>query len=145
MVQDFVQVDLVNHEGVDDWYLIQVEEYSELGGSVWFPLWAEPDLATGERLEFNFIAQGFLISDLGLDQTPFNNFTFINTRFPEDLVPTQRVRITSLSEALYRHYVSLAANAASAGNPFAEPASVFGNMDGGFGVMGLTRELILPL
>lgn len=144
VIEDRFVVDAVNHVGVHDRYLIAVEQRSQ-GGGYWTTMWAEPDLATAERLEFNYFAGGFLVDDLGLDQTPLSNFTFSLTRWTEAVPETSdfRVRVVSLSEALYRHYVSLAAYSAAADNPFAEPASVFGNVEGGYGIFGLTRELIV--
>ena len=144
LIEDRYAVDVVNHAGVHDRYLIAVEQRTGLG--MWTALWAEPDLASAERLDFNLYAGGFLVDDLGLDQTPLSNFTFTLTRWTDDPVSPDdfRVRVASLSDALYQHYVSLADYSASADNPFAEPASVFGNIAGGYGIFGLQREQVLP-
>lgn len=144
LITDRFAVDAVNHPGVHDRYLIAVEQRSGTSG-YWTAMWAEPDLATAERLTFNLFAGGFLVDDLGIDQTPLQNFTFDLTRWTDESPEASdfRVRVVSLSAALYQHYVSLADYSAAADNPFAEPASVFGNVAGGYGIFGLERELVL--
>lgn len=140
-VVDRITFSLTNHPGVRDTYLVLLEQQESEWGDEWAPLWGEPDLATAERLEFGWVTGAYFIDDLGLDETPLDGFVFERIRWDleEDLLP-RRIRVQAVSTDLYKHYRSLEAYFAALDNPFAEPASVFGNVEGGLGVLGLVRE-----
>ena len=138
-VVDRVTFSLTNHPGVHDTYIVLLEQLEF--GETWAPMWGDPDLATAERMEFGWVTGGYFIDDLGFDETPLDGFVFERIRWDleEDPLP-RRVRVQAVSAELFKHYQSLEAYFAALDNPFAEPASVYGNVDGGFGVLGLVRE-----
>ena len=140
-VVDRVTFSLTNHPGVRDAYVVLLEQRESEFGDAWTPMWADPDIATAERTEFGWVTGGYFIDDLGLDETPLDGFVFERIRWDLDEVPLpRRVRVQAVSLELFKHYQSLEAYFAALDNPFAEPASVYGNVEGGFGVLGLVRE-----
>lgn len=140
-VMDRITFSVTNHPGVRDTYVVLLEQRETEFGDAWVPMWGSADIATAERTEFGGVTGGYFIDDLGLDETPLDDFVFERMRW--DLEAEQlprRVRVQAVSTDLFRHYKSLEAYFTALGNPFAEPASVFGNVEGGFGVLGLVRE-----
>lgn len=140
-VVDRIAFSVTNHPGVRDTYLVLFEQRETEFGDSWGAMWGDADIATAERTEYGWVTGGYFIDDLGLDETPLDDFVFERIRW--DLEAEQlprRVRVQALSTELFKHYQSLEAYFAALDNPFAEPASVYGNVEGGFGVLGLVRE-----
>ena len=140
-VVDRITFSLTNHPGVHDTYVVLLEQRESEFGDSWAPMWGDADLGTAERMEFGWVTGGYFIDDLGFDETPLAGFVFERIRW--DLEAEQlprRVRVQAVSMELFKHYQSLEAYFNALNNPFAEPASVYGNVEGGFGVLGLVRE-----
>jgi len=57
----------------------------------------------------------------------------------------KRIRVVRPSADLANYLRSVEAYYNAQGNPFAEPASIQGNIPGGFGIFGLSNEAIAPL
>ena len=147
-IEDHFKVSLTNHAGEADHYLLVFEQRYPEFETQWTAAWnIEANLSTAQRLDYNVFAGGYLIEDLDLDQTPFSDLGFVSIRSESELEGEVqwRLRVQSITPDLATHYESLQAFFSSQDNPFSEPASVFGNIEGGFGILGLCRELIFPL
>ena len=56
-----------------------------------------------------------------------------------------RLRVERPTASLANHFNSVEAYYSALGNPFAEPASIQGNIPDGFGIFGVTNEVVIPL
>jgi len=56
-----------------------------------------------------------------------------------------RIRVRRPTVSLANHFRSVEAYNGASGNPFAEPTSIQGNIPEGFGIFGVTTEVVVPL
>jgi len=56
-----------------------------------------------------------------------------------------RIRVRRPTASLANHFRSVDAYYGASGNPFAEPTSIQGNIPEGFGLFGVTTEVVVPL
>ena len=141
-----VTVDLENRPGERDDYMVFVEYRDDFDGSQWyndaFPAFPDP------RLAFNQGCQCLLVTDSGEDNLALTNLV-LKSGWAGDEEYTQegsyRLRVERPTPSLANHFNSVEAYYGALDNPFSEPASIQGNIPDGFGIFGVTNEVVIPL
>ena len=141
-----VTVDLDNRQGVRDDYMIHLEVKKSGIESEWYttggPSFPDP------RMEYNEGCDCFLATDGGEDNVSLDNLVFEMWGGDDsgyDDEQTIRLRVDRPSASLANHFRSVDAYNNAQGNPFAEPASIQGNIPDGFGIFGVTNGAVIPL
>lgn len=141
-----ITVDLENRQGVRDDYMIYLEFKDEFGGSEWNstggPTFPDP------RLAYNGGCDCLLATDGGEDNVSLENLVFEVWGGDDsgyEYEQTHRLRVERPTRSLANHFRSVDAYYNSLGNPFAEPASIQGNIPDGFGIFGVTNGVVIPL
>ena len=142
-----ITVGLDNHPGVRDDYMIYLEIKDEFGeGSEWYntggPTFPDP------RVEYNGGCNCLLATDGGEDNVSLENLVFEAWGGDDsgyDYEQTLRLRVERPAASLANHFRSVEAYYNALGNPFAEPASIQGNISDGFGIFGVTNGVTIPL
>jgi hypothetical protein len=140
-----VTLDLVNRPGVRDDYMISVEVKEGFEGEGWYnmanPAFPDP------RLEYNSGCGCLLATDSGEDNVSMANLVLESyagsPEFP--IEGDLRIRVRRPTAALANHFRSVDAYYGALDNPFAEPTSIQGNIPDGFGIFGVTTEVVVPL
>ena len=142
-----ITVGLDNRQGVRDDYMIYLEA-KDKGGieSEWYttggPSFPDP------RLEYNGGCNCLLATDGGEDNVSLENLVFEAWGGDDsgyDYEQTLRLRVERPTASLANHFRSVDAYYNSLGNPFAEPASIQGNIPDGFGIFGVANGVTIPL
>ena len=142
-----ITVGLDNRPGVRDDYMIYLEVKDEFGGgSEWYntggPAFPDP------RVEYNGGCDCLLATDGGEDNVSLENLVFEAWGGDDsgyDYEQTLRLRVERPTASLANHFRSVDTYYNSLGNPFAEPASIQGNIPDGFGIFGVTNGVTIPL
>lgn len=142
-----ITVGLDNRPGVRDDYMIYLEVKDEFGGgSEWYntggPAFPDP------RVEYNGGCNCLMATDGGEDNVSLENLVFEAWGGDDsgyEYEQTLRLRIERPTASLANHFRSVDAYYNSLGNPFAEPASIQGNIPDGFGIFGVTNGVTIPL
>ena len=140
-----VTVDLENRPGERDDYMVFVEYRDDLEGSQWYndvsPAFPDP------RLAYNDGCQCLLVTDSGEDNVALTNLVLESWAGDEEYTPegSYRLRVERPTPSLANHFNSVQAYYGALDNPFSEPASIQGNIPDGFGIFGVTNEVIIPL
>ena len=140
-----VTLDLENRPGLRDDYMLSVEIKELFEGAEWYnvanPAFPDP------RLAYNQGCACLLATDSGEDNVSMANIVLEayagSSDFPVE--GAMRLRVRRPTESLANHFRSVDAYYGAIDNPFAEPASIQGNIPGGFGIFGVTSEVIVPL
>jgi hypothetical protein len=118
---------------------IRFTDFNAIGDTSWYPI----DLYTDDQRTTQLTGEGLLISENGIDAD-----LALNLAAPIFLAGEQyeyRLTVKSLSEAAHNYYRSISTYQNAQNNPFAEPVVIYSNVDGGYGVFGLSRSLELIL
>ena len=140
-----VTVDLENRPGERDDYMVFVEYRDDLEGSQWYndvsPAFPDP------RLAYNDGCQCLLVTDSGEDNVALTNLVLESWAGDEEYTPegSYRLRVERPTPSLANHFNSVQAYYGALDNPFSEPASIQGNIPDGFGIFGVTSEVVIPL
>lgn len=140
-----VTVDLENRPGERDDYMVFVEYRDDFEGSQWYndayPAFPDP------RLAFNEGCQCLLVTDSGEDNVALTNLVMESWAGDEEYTPegSYRLRVERPTPSLANHFNSVQAYYGALDNPFSEPASIQGNIPDGFGIFGVTNEVVIPL
>jgi hypothetical protein len=142
-----ITVGLDNRPGVRDDYMIYLEVKDEFGGgSEWYntggPAFPDP------RVEYNGGCNCLMATDGGEDNVSLENLVFEAWGGDDsgyEYEQTLRLRIERPTASLANHFRSVDAYYGALGNPFAEPASIQGNIPDGFGIFGVTNGVNIPL
>ncbi len=140
-----VTVDLENRPGERDDYMVFVEYRDDLEGSQWYnevsPAFPDP------RLAYNNGCQCLLVTDSGEDNVALTNLVLESWAGDEEYTPegSYRLRVERPTPSLANHFNSVQAYYGALDNPFSEPASIQGNIPDGFGIFGVTNEVVIPL
>ena len=141
-----ITLDLENRPGMRDDYMIYLEAKEEFEGSTWYNTGSQafPD----PRFEYNGGCSCLLATDGGEDNVSMENLVLEawggdNSGYTYE--QSLRVRVERPTASLFNHFKSVDAYYGALDNPFAEPASIQGNIPGGFGIFGVTSEVIVPL
>ena len=140
-----VTVDLENRPGERDDYMVFVEYRDDFEGSQWYndayPAFPDP------RLAFNEGCQCLLVTDSGEDNVALTNLVLESWAGDEEYTPegSYRLRVERPTPSLANHFNSVQAYYGALDNPFSEPASIQGNIPDGFGIFGVTNEVVIPL
>jgi len=140
-----ITVDLENRPGVRDDYMVFVEYKDDFEGSQWYneayPAFPDP------RLAFNEGCQCLLVTDSGEDNVALTNLVLESWAGDEEYTPegSYRLRVERPTSSLANHFNSVEAYYGALDNPFSEPTSIQGNIPDGFGIFGVTNEVIVPL
>ena len=140
-----VTVDLENRPGERDDYMVFVEYRDDFEGSQWYndayPAFPDP------RLAFNEGCQCLLVTDSGEDNVALTNLVLESWAGDEEYTPegSYRLRVERPTPSLANHFNSVQAYYGALDNPFSEPASIQGNIPDGFGIFGVTNEVVVPL
>ena len=144
-------VDLDNRPGVRDDYMVFVEFKPEESGEPgepdpgWFNV-ADPAFPD-PRMEFNSGCNCLLATDNGEDNVSMANLVLEawagDSEFPTE--GAYRLRVERPTASLANHFNSVEAYYSALGNPFAEPASIQGNIPDAFGIFGVTNEVVISL
>ena len=140
-----VTVDLENRPGERDDYMVFVEYRDDFEGSQWYndvsPAFPDP------RLAYNDGCQCLLVTDSGEDNVALTNLVLESWAGDEEYTPegSYRLRVERPTPSLANHFNSVQAYYGALDNPFSEPASIQGNIPDGFGIFGVTSEVIIPL
>jgi len=141
-----ITVDLDNRQGVRDDYMIHLEVKKSGSESEWFstgrPSFPDP------RVEYNEGCNCLLATDGGEDNVSLDNLVFEmwggdNSGYDDE--QSIRLRVERPTASLANHFRSVDAYNNALGNPFAEPASIQGNIPGGFGIFGVTNGVLFLL
>ena len=140
-----VTLDLENRPGVRDDYMISVEVKEVFEEAEWYnmasPAFPDP------RMEYNSGCACLFATDSGEDNVSMANLVLESYAgspdFPID--GEMRIRVRRPTTALANHFRSVDAYYSAMDNPFAEPASIQGNIPEGFGIFGVTTEVVVPL
>ena len=143
--QHRVTLDLENRPGQRDDYMVSVEIKEDFEGAQWYnmanPAFQDP------RLEYNSGCACLLATDSGEDNVSMANLVLESyagsSEFPVE--GEMRIRIRRPTSALANHFRSVEAYFGALDNPFAEPTSIQGNIPDGFGIFGVTSEVVVPL
>lgn len=140
-----ITVGLDNRPGVRDDYMIYLEVKFG-GGSEWDntggPAFPDP------RVEYNRGCNCLMATDGGEDNVSLENLVFEAWGGDDsgyEFEQTLRLRIERPTASLANHFRSVDAYYGALGNPFAEPASIQGNIPDGFGIFGVTKGITIPL
>jgi len=147
---DQVTLDLTNRPGVRDDYMVFLETYFEgfEDDGEWY---AEGDLAFPDpRAEYSWNCGCVLVTDNGQNNIDLTNLVLEmyagDVEDPDEGgMQPKRIRVVRPSADLANYFRSVEAYYNAQGNPFAEPASIQGNIPDGFGIFGLSNEAIAPL
>ncbi len=147
---DQVTLDLTNRPGIRDDYMVFLEAYFEgfEDDGEWY---AEGDLAFPDpRAEYSWNCGCVLVTDNGQNNIDLTNLVLEmyagDAEDPEEGgMQPKRIRVVRPSADLASYFRSVEAYYNAQGNPFAEPASIQGNIPDGFGIFGLSNEAIEPL
>ena len=142
-----ITVGLDNRPGVRDDYMIYLEVKDEFGGgSEWYrtggPTFPDP------RMEYSGGCDCLLATDGGEDNVSLQNMVFEAWGGDDsgyDYEQTLRLRVERPTASLANHFRSVDAYYNALGNPFAEPASIQGNIPDGLGIFGVTNGVTIPL
>ena len=142
-----ITVDLDNRPGVRDDYMIHLEAKDKFGSeSEWYstggPSFPDP------RIEYNEGCNCLLATDEGEDNVSLDNLVFEMWGGDDsgyDYEQTLRLRVERPTASLANHFRSVDAYYSALGNPFAEPASIQGNIPDGFGIFGVTNGVVVNL
>jgi hypothetical protein len=142
-----ITVGLDNRPGVRDDYMIYLEVKDEFGGGLeWYstggPAFPDP------RVEYNGGCDCLLATDGGEDNVSLQTMVFEAWGGDDsgyDYEQTLRLRVERPTASLANHFRSVDAYYNALGNPFAEPASIQGNIPDGFGIFGVTNGVTIPL
>ena len=140
-----VTVDLENRPGERDDYMVFVEYRDDFEGSQWYndayPAFPDP------RLAYNDGCQCLLVTDSGEDNVALTNLVLESWAGDEEYTPegSYRLRVERPTPSLANHFNSVQAYYGALDNPFSEPASIQGNIPDGFGIFGVTNEVVIPL
>ena len=140
-----VTVDLENRPGERDDYMVFVEYRDDFKGSQWYndvsPAFPDP------RLAYNDGCQCLLVTDSGEDNVALTNLVLESWAGDEEYTPegSYRLRVERPTPSLANHFNSVQAYYGALDNPFSEPASIQGNIPDGFGIFGVTSEVVIPL
>lgn len=140
-----VTVDLENRPGERDDYMVFVEYRDDFKGSQWYndvsPAFPDP------RLAYNDGCQCLLVTDIGEDNVALTNLVLESWAGDEEYTPegSYRLRVERPTPSLANHFNSVQAYYGALDNPFSEPASIQGNIPDGFGIFGVTSEVVIPL
>lgn len=140
-----VTVDLENRPGERDDYMVFVEYRDDFEGSQWYndvsPAFPDP------RLAYNDGCQCLLVTDSGEDNVALTNLVLESWAGDEEYTPegSYRLRVERPTPSLANHFNSVQAYYGALDNPFSEPASIQGNIPDGFGIFGVTSEVVIPL
>jgi|GEM_PF-539398 len=143
--QHRVTLDLVNRPGVRDDYMISVEVKEVFEGAQWYnmanPAYPDP------RMEYNSGCGCLLATDSGEDNVSLVNLVLESNAGSPDfpIEGEMRIRVRRPTASLANHFRSVDAYYGASGNPFAEPTSIQGNIPEGFGIFGVTTEVVVPL
>ena len=141
-------VDLENRPSERDDYLIQLQFRDTLTGKDWYNA---GDLSYPDpRVDYNSGCACWLAQDNGSDNVSMANLVFDMYAGEEDEDITEwsgeyRLVVQRPTEDLVRYFDSVHAYENASGNPFAEPTSIQGNIPEGFGIFGVTTEVVVPL
>ena len=88
-----------------------------------------------------------LVSDSGEDNVALTNLVLESWAGDEEYTPegSYRLRVERPTSSLANHFNSVQAYYGALDNPFSEPASIQGNIPDGFGIFGVTNEVVIPL
>ena len=147
---DQVTLDLTNRPDVRDDYMVFLETYFEgfEDDGEWY---AEGDLAFPDpRAEYSWNCGCVLVTDNGQNNIKLRNLVLEmyagDVEDPDEGgMQPKRIRVVRPSADLANYFRSVEAYYNAQGNPFAEPASIQGNIPDGFGIFGLSNEAIAPL
>ena len=147
---DQVTLDLTNRPGIRDDYMVFLEAYFEgfEDDGEWY---AEGDLAFPDpRAEYSWNCGCVLVTDNGQNNIDLTNLVLEmyagDVEDPDEGgMQPKRIRVVRPSADLANYFRSVEAYYNAQGNPFAEPASIQGNIPDGFGIFGLSNEAIEPL
>ena len=142
-----ITVGLDNRPGVRDDYMIYLEGKDESDeGSEWYrtggPTFPDP------RVEYNGGCNCLLATDGGEDNVSLENLVFEAWGGDDsgyEYEQTLRLRVERPTASLANYFRSVDAYLGALGNPFAEPASIQGNIPDGFGIFGVTNGVTIPL
>ena len=138
-------LDLENRPGQRDDYMISLEIKEDFEGAQWYN-WANPAFPD-PRLEYNSGCGCLLATDSGEDNVSLANLVLESyagsPEFP--IEGEMRIRVRRPTASLANHFRSVDAYYGAIDNPFAEPASIQGNIPEGFGIFGVTTEVVVPL
>ena len=141
-----ITVDLDNRQGVRDDYMIYLEVKKSGSESEWYstggPSFPDP------RVEYNEGCDCLLVTDGGEDNVFLDNLVFEmrgGDNSGSEFELTHRLRVERPTASLANHFRSVDAYNNSLGNPFAEPASIQGNIPDGFGIFGVTNGVLFLL
>ena len=140
-----VTVDLENRPGERDDYMVFVEYRDDFEGSQWYndvsPAFPDP------RLAYNDGCQCLLVTDSGEDNVALTNLVLESWAGDEEYTPegSYRLRVERPTPSLANHFNSVQAYYGALDNPFSEPPSIQGNIPDGFGLFGVTSEVVIPL
>ena len=142
-----ITVDLDNRPGAKDDYMIYLEVKDEFGGgsewnSIGGPAFPDP------RVAYNEGCDCLLATDGGEDNVSLENLVFEAWGGDDsgyEYEQTLRLRVERPTASLANHFRSVDAYYGALGNPFAEPASIQGNIPEGFGIFGVTNGVTIPL
>ncbi len=140
-----VTLDFENRPGVRDDYMISVEVKEVFEGAQWYnmanPAFPDP------RMEYNSGCACLLATDSGEDNVSLANLVLESYAGSSDypIEGEMRIRVRRPTAALANHFRSVDAYYGALDNPFAEPTSIQGNIPDGFGIFGVTTEVVVPL
>ncbi|MDA1242728.1 MAG: DUF4249 family protein [Bacteroidetes bacterium] len=143
--QHLVTLDLENRPGVRDDYMISIEVKEVFEGAQWSnmanPAFPDP------RMEYNDACDCLLATDSGADNVSLANLVLESYAGSSDypIEGEMRIRVRRPTDALANHLRSVDAYYGALDNPFSEPASIQGNIPDGFGIFGVTTEVVVPL
>ena len=141
-----ITVNLDNRPGVPDDYMIFLEVKDAIEGLSWYSTGSEafPD----PRMEYSYGCACLLATDNGEDNVSMSNLVFevyAGDNGGNAQEQFLRLRVERPTSSLSNYFRSVDAYYNALGNPFAEPASIQGNIPDGFGIFGLTSEVVVPL
>ena len=142
-----ITLDLDNRPGERDDYMIYLEvRKDDFEGSTWYRTGSQafPD----PRFEYNQGCDCLLATDGGEDNVSMENLVLEawggdNSGYTDE--QSLRVRVGRPTASLFNHFKSVDAYYGALENPFSEPASIQGNIPDGFGIFGVTNEVVIPL
>lgn len=141
-----ITLDLENRPSMRDDYMIYLEAKDDFKGSTWYNTGSQafPD----PRFEYNEGCNCLLATDGGEDNVSMENLVLEawggdNSGYTYE--QSLRVRVERPTASLFNHFKSVDAYYGALDNPFSEPASIQGNIPDGFGIFGVTNEVIIPL
>ena len=120
----------INHVGSNRYYhLVFYNKYSGFAGL----LMVDPELSD-DQLYLKHYAYGLLLDkdDLKNPDQPLS-FNFVDWIVEDDALERVYVELRSITEEYYRYHSTLARQLLAREDPFAEPVSIYNNIEGGYG------------